>query len=51
MANDTKTLTTAMEGGDFYNRNSDLQLAGIALALPFLEAAALSISLGGTSRS
>jgi hypothetical protein len=43
---DTKILTTAMEGGGFYNRNSDLQLAGIALALPFLEEAALSISFG-----
>ena len=33
-------------GGGFYNRNSDLQSVGIALALPFLEKASLSISLG-----
>jgi cyclopropane-fatty-acyl-phospholipid synthase len=46
MANDSKTLTTAMEGDGSYNRNSDLQLAGIGLALPFLKEAALSISLG-----
>jgi SAM dependent carboxyl methyltransferase len=46
MTNDSKTLTTAMEGGGFYNRNSDVQAAGIALALPFLEKAALSISFG-----
>jgi hypothetical protein len=47
MANDNKTLTTAMEGKGFYNRNSDLQAAGIALALPFLEKASLSIPIGG----
>ena len=46
MANCTKTLTTTMEGGGFYNRNSNLQAAGIGLALPFLEEASLSISLG-----
>jgi hypothetical protein len=46
MANGTKTLTTTMEGGGFYNRNSNLQAAGIGLALPFLEEASLSISLG-----
>lgn len=46
MANDNKTLTTAMEGGGFYNCNSDLQSAGIALARPFLEKASASISLG-----
>jgi hypothetical protein len=46
MTNDSKTLTTAMEGGGFYNRNSDVQAAGVALALPFLEKAALSISFG-----
>jgi hypothetical protein len=51
MANDNKTLTTAMEGKGFYNRNSDLQAAGIALALPFLEKASLSIPIGGVSRS
>jgi hypothetical protein len=33
MANDTKILITAMEGSGFYNRNSDLQLAGITLAV------------------
>jgi hypothetical protein len=50
MANNNKTLTTAMEGGGFYNRNSMLQAAGIALALPFLEKAALSFPID-TKRS
>jgi len=35
-----------MEGGGFYNRHSDLQSAGSAIALPFLKEAALSIPLG-----
>jgi hypothetical protein len=48
MANDSQMLTTVMEGGGFYNRNSDLQATGIALALPFLKDAALSIPLGGS---
>jgi hypothetical protein len=46
MSSDTRTVTTAMQGGGFYNRNSDVQAAGIALALPYLEEAARSIPLG-----
>jgi hypothetical protein len=36
-----------MEGGGFYNRNSDLQAAGIELALPLLIEAARAIPTGG----
>ncbi len=42
-------MTTAMEGGGFYNRNSGLQAAGIALALPYLEEAARSVPLGSSA--
>jgi len=35
--------TKAMEGGGFYNRHASLQAAGIALALPLIEAAARTI--------
>jgi len=45
MATDTAIANTAMEGGGFYNRNSDLQAAGIALALPLLEAAARTVAI------
>jgi len=45
MATDTAIANTAMEGGGFYNRNSDLQAAGIALALPLLEAAARTVTI------
>jgi hypothetical protein len=34
-----------MEGGGAYNRNSMLQAAGMATALPFLEKAALSVAI------
>jgi len=36
--------TKAMEGGGYYNRHAGLQAAGIELALPFLEAAARTVS-------
>lgn len=37
----------AMEGAGYYNRNSGMQAAGIALALPLLEAAAQAVSADG----
>ena len=36
-----------MEGGGYYNRNSNLQAAGIELALPLLEEAARTVPVGG----
>ncbi len=39
----------AMEGAGFYNRNSDLQAAGIELALPHFLAAAREVELGDAS--
>ena len=38
---------TAMEGSGFYNRNSDLQAAGIELALPLFEESARTIPIDG----
>lgn len=38
---------TAMEGAGFYNRNSNLQAAGIELALPLFEAAARAVPIAG----
>jgi SAM dependent carboxyl methyltransferase len=46
MSIDSRVVTTAMEGGGFYNRNSDFQAAGIELALPYLQEAARAIPLG-----
>ena len=47
-ATNRKVMTAAMEGGGFYNRNSDFQAAGIALALPLLKKAASSIPVDGS---
>jgi hypothetical protein len=47
MAIDAPVANTAMEGGGFYNRNSNLQAAGIELALPFLMEAARAIPVDG----
>src|SRR5437868_6503651 len=47
MATSAPVANTAMEGGGFYNRNSDLQAAGIELALPFLAEAAGTIPVEG----
>ncbi len=47
MATDTAVANTAMEGDGFYNRNSNLQAAGIELALPFLIEAARTIPADG----
>jgi len=40
---ETAIANTAMEGAGFYNRNSNLQAAGIELALPLFEAAARTV--------
>ena len=47
MASDTAVANTAMEGGGFYNRNSNLQHAGIELALPFLMEAVRKVPADG----
>jgi hypothetical protein len=47
MPTDAPVANTAMEGGGFYNRNSNLQAAGIELALPFLMEAARTIPVDG----
>ncbi|HET7084692.1 MAG TPA: hypothetical protein VFI23_07980 [Rhizomicrobium sp.] len=47
MPPDKAIANTAMEGGGFYNRNSDLQAAGIELALPLLIEAARAIPVTG----
>jgi hypothetical protein len=47
MATDTPVANTAMEGSGFYNRNSNLQAAGIDLALPLLMEAARTVPAGG----
>ena len=47
MPTDARVANTAMEGGGFYNRNSNLQTAGIELALPFLIEAASTIPADG----
>ena len=43
----TAIASMAMEGSGYYNRNSNLQEAGIRLALPLLEAAAGSVPTDG----
>lgn len=40
--------TAAMQGGGFYNRNSQLQAANLTSALPLLEDAARNVPLGRT---
>jgi hypothetical protein len=47
MAPEAAIANTAMEGGGYYNRNSNLQAAGIELALPLLIEAARAIPAGG----
>jgi len=47
MATDAPVANTAMEGAGFYNRNSNLQAAGIELALPFLMEAVHAIPTDG----
>lgn len=47
MAPEAAIANTAMEGGGFYNRNSNLQAAGIELALPLLMKAACAIPVTG----
>ncbi|HEY5410364.1 MAG TPA: hypothetical protein VIJ94_06525, partial [Caulobacteraceae bacterium] len=49
MTNEIAVANTAMEGGGFYNRNSNLQAAGIALALPLLETATDAIPVEGAA--
>ena len=46
---DTAIANKAMEGGGYYNRNSNLQAAGIELALPLFEAAAGAVATDGTA--
>lgn len=46
MASEIPVANTAMEGGGFYNRNSNLQAAGIELALPLLLEMARTIHTG-----
>jgi hypothetical protein len=41
----------AMEGSGFYNRNSNLQAAGIELALPLFEEAARTVQVGEESQT
>lgn len=41
---DKAIANQAMEGAGYYNRNSGMQAAGIALALPLLEAAAQAVT-------
>ncbi len=48
---DVAIANKAMEGGGFYNRNSNLQAAGIELALPLFEAAARTVPAGGQAQS
>jgi S-adenosylmethionine-dependent carboxyl methyltransferase len=48
MDDDVAPVATAMQGAGYYNRNSDLQAAGIELALPALAAAARSVRLPET---
>jgi len=43
------TANQAMQGAGYYNRNSNLQAAGIELALPLLEAAARAIPADGAA--
>jgi len=47
MATDAPVANIAMEGSGFYNRNSNLQAAGIELALPFLMEAVRTIPADG----
>jgi len=47
MSTDIPVANTAMEGGGYYNRNSNVQAAGIELALPFLMQAASTIPADG----
>lgn len=44
---DVAIANKAMEGAGYYNRNSGMQAAGIALALPLLEAAAQAVAADG----
>ena len=46
---DVAIANKPMEGAGFYNRNSNLQAAGIELALPLLEEAARTVPLGGAA--
>lgn len=41
--------TAAMQGGGFYNRNSDLQAANLESALPLLVAAASEVAMDGAA--
>jgi len=47
MTTEAAIANTTMEGSGFYNRNSDLQAAGIELALPLFEEAARTIPIDG----
>jgi hypothetical protein len=49
MAADAPVANTAMEGGGYYNRNSNLQAAGIELGLPLLMEAARNVPAGGNA--
>ncbi len=50
MTTESAIANKAMEGGGFYNRNSNLQAAGIELALPLFEAAAGAIATDGPAQ-
>src|SRR6185312_4573148 len=47
MTTDAALAGQAMEGHGFYNRNSDLQAAGIDLLLPLLEQVLDAVAVGG----
>src|SRR5271156_1713942 len=49
MTDDVERTTTAMQGGGFYNRNSNQQAANLTSALPLLENAARSIPIEGAA--
>jgi hypothetical protein len=48
---DVAIANKPMEGGGFYNRNSDFQAAGIERALPLFEAAARTVLADGPAHS
>ena len=48
---DVAIANKPMEGGGYYNRNSNLQAAGIELVLPLLEEAARTVPVGGSAEA
>ena len=51
MMTDAAISSTAMEGGGFYNRHSDLQAAGIELILPLLETVVGAVVADGPAQA